>query len=137
MLRTWKNKLFCRGANLRASMARLAVILPVFVLHHGFSQHALPKPPAIDFRVHQVITNTGAKGLALAVIDEGKVVYVKAYGIRNAKADPLQTNTVMYGASLTKTVMAYATLQLVDAGTIALDVPFADDLEKPLPSYGP
>lgn len=78
-------------------MARLGVILPVFALHHGFSQHALPQPPAIDFRVHQLMTNTGAKGLALAVIDEGQVVYVQAYGIRNGQGDPLQTNTVTGG----------------------------------------
>lgn len=41
----------------------------------------------------------------------------------------------MYGASLTKTVMAYTTLRLVDQGRIALDVPIADDLDKPLPEY--
>jgi hypothetical protein len=34
-------------------------------------------------------------------------------------------------------VMAYATLQLVDAGKIALDTPIADYLEQPLPSYSP
>ncbi len=29
---------------------------------------------------------TGAKGLAIAVIDKGKVVHVQAYGARNARA---------------------------------------------------
>jgi CubicO group peptidase (beta-lactamase class C family) len=80
---------------------------------------------------------TGSKGMAVAVIDEGNVVYVHAFGIRNAKGDPLTTDTVMYGASLTKTVMAFVTLQLVDAGKLALDTPIADDLDRPLPSYGP
>jgi CubicO group peptidase (beta-lactamase class C family) len=42
------------------------------------------------------------------VIDDGRVAYVQAYGARNAKGDPLQTDTVMYGASLTKTVMLTA-----------------------------
>jgi CubicO group peptidase (beta-lactamase class C family) len=120
-----------------AVRARLAAMLPLFALLQGFSQDAVPKPHAINARVQKLMTDTGSKGLALAVIDEGKVVYVQAYGRRNAKGDPLQTNSVMYGASLTKTVMAYATLQLVDAGTIALDVPFADDLEQPLPNFGP
>jgi CubicO group peptidase (beta-lactamase class C family) len=32
----------------------------------------------------------------------------------------------MYGASLTKTVMAYTTLTLVDQGTLDLDAPLAD-----------
>ena len=103
----------------------------------GVAQAALPKPAAIDARVHKVMTDTGSKGLAIAVIDNGKVAYVQAYGVRNAKGNPLQIDTIMYGASLTKTVMAYVTLQLVDAGKIALDTPLADNLDQPLPSYGP
>jgi CubicO group peptidase (beta-lactamase class C family) len=75
--------------------------------------------------------------MALAVIDHGKVSYVNAYGIRNAKGDPLTTDTVMYGASLTKTVFAYTVMQLVDQGKLKLDTPIKDDLDKPLPSYGP
>ena len=75
--------------------------------------------------------------MAVAVIDHGKVGYVHAYGIRNAKGDPLTTDTVMYGASLTKTVFAYTVMQLVDQGKLNLDTPIKDDLDKPLPSYGP
>jgi CubicO group peptidase (beta-lactamase class C family) len=63
------------------------------------------------------------------------VAYVQAYGARNAKGDPLQTDTVMYGASLTKTVMAYTALTLVDQGKLDLDRPLADYLERPLISY--
>ena len=54
--------------------------------------------------------------MAVAVIDHGKVGYVHAYGIRNAKGDPLTADTMMYGASLTKTVFAYTVMQLVDQG---------------------
>ncbi len=65
-----------------------------------------------------------------------RVAYVQAYGIRNAAGDPLTTDTVMYGASLTKTVMAYTALTLVDQGTLTLDAPLAGYLEQPLISYG-
>ena len=75
--------------------------------------------------------------IRVAVIDDGKATYVNAYGIRDARGDPLQTDTVMYGASITKTVLAYTTLQLVDQGRIRLDTPLADDLDKPLPDYDP
>ena len=81
------------------------------------------------------MTKTGAKGLALAIIDRGKVQYVQAYGVRNAGNDPLRTDTVMYGASLTKVVFAYSVLQLVDQGKLALDTPLASYLDKPLPDY--
>lgn len=80
---------------------------------------------------------THANGLTLAVIDRGKVNSVQSYGMRNAAGDPLQTDTVMYGASLTKTVFAYTVMQLVDQGKIKLDTPIAADLDKPLPAYGP
>jgi CubicO group peptidase (beta-lactamase class C family) len=75
--------------------------------------------------------------LAVAVIDHGRVGYVHAYGIRNAKGDALTTDTAMYGASITKTVFAYTVMQLVDQGKLSLDTPIKDDLENPLPSYGP
>jgi CubicO group peptidase (beta-lactamase class C family) len=39
------------------------------------------------------MTNTHAKGMAVAVIDHGKVGYIHAYGIRDAKGDPLTSNT--------------------------------------------
>ena len=80
---------------------------------------------------------THANGLAIAVVDHGKVGYVQSYGIRNAKGDPLTTDTYMYGASLTKTVFAYTVMQLVDQRRIKLDTPIADDLDHPLPTYGP
>jgi CubicO group peptidase (beta-lactamase class C family) len=96
-----------------------------------------PTGAAIDAEVGRILADTQAKGLAVAVIDHGKVAYVQAYGIRNAKGDPLNTDTVMYGASLTKTVFAYTVLQLVDEGKLRLDVPVADDLDRPLPTYGP
>ena len=97
----------------------------------------LPTNTAIDTEVKKIMTQTKANGMAVAVIDHGKVGYVQAYGIRNAKGDPLTTDTVMYGASLTKTVFAYTVLQLVDQGKLKLDTPIKDDLDKPLPSYGP
>ncbi len=80
---------------------------------------------------------THGQGMAVAVIDHGNVRFVTALGARNAKGDPLTTDTVMYGASLTKTLFAYTVMQLVDAGKIKLDTPIKEDLDQPLPSYGP
>jgi CubicO group peptidase (beta-lactamase class C family) len=98
---------------------------------------AIPKGAAIDAEVGKIMSRTHANGMAVAVIDHGKVQYVNAYEIRDAKGDPLTTDTVMYGASLTKTVFAYTVMQLVDQGKLNLDTPIKDDLDKPLPSYGP
>ncbi len=114
-------------------LASIAVLcLPL----HAWA-HAIPNGPAIDSEVSKIMTRTHAKGMAVAVIDHGKVRYVQACGVRNANGDPLAIDTVMYGASLTKTVFAYTVMQLVDQGKLKLDKPIKDDLDKPLPSYGP
>ena len=97
----------------------------------------LPSGSAIDAEAQRAMARTHANGLAIAVIDAGEVRYVQAYGKRNAQGDPLLTDSVMYGASITKTVVAYTTLQLVDQGRLKLDTPLADDLDKPLPEYDP
>jgi CubicO group peptidase (beta-lactamase class C family) len=90
----------------------------------------------MDAAVAAAMTKTGAKGLAVAVIEDGKVVFVRAYGLRNAKGDPLEDATVMYGASITKSVFAYTVMQLIDEGKIDLDKPIAAMLPRPLPEYG-
>lgn len=112
-----------------------STLLCVPTMAFAATQRPIPAPLAIDAKVAEAMKITGSKGLAIAVIDDGKVAYVHAYGERNAKGDPLQTDTIMYGASLTKTVFAYTTLKLVDQGRIGLDTPIADDLDKPLVNY--
>lgn len=95
------------------------------------------EPPAqLDRAVREAMAQTGAKGLAIALIDDGQVTSVAAYGVRNAKGDPLTTDTVMYGASLTKAVTGYLAAQLAAEGALDLDRPIAQMLPDPLPSYG-
>jgi len=107
----------------------LAAILPL----HAMTPHRTAK---IDAAAHDAMARTGSRGLAIALIDHGKVVLVRAYGIRNAAGAPLETDTIMYGASLTKTMFAYAVMQMVDEGKVDLDRPIADYLPKPLPECG-
>lgn len=90
---------------------------------------------AIDSAARALMTREHVEGLALAVIDEGQVRHVAAYGVRNAARDSLTRNTVMYGASLTKATFAYFVLQLVDERTLDLDATVAMLLPKPLPEY--
>jgi CubicO group peptidase (beta-lactamase class C family) len=99
-------------------------------------QHALPSAKAIDEKVASLMAAEDVKGMAVAVIDRGAVKHVAAYGLRNvARKEPLQTDTVMYGASLTKAAFGYFVLQLVDEGRFDLDRPLASYLPKELPLY--
>ena len=90
----------------------------------------------LDQLARAVMAETGAKGLAIATVENGKVTSISAFGVRNAQGDPLTIDTVMYGASLTKAVVGYLATQLAAEGKIELDKPIADVLTDPLPSYG-
>jgi len=113
----------------RWSVAMLAFVSPLVVAHD------LPTPAAVDAEVARLMRESGSKGLAIAVIDDGRPVHVAAHGMRNGAGEPLQVDTIMYGASLTKTVFAYTVMRQVDAGRFTLDTSIADMLPEPLPSY--
>jgi CubicO group peptidase (beta-lactamase class C family) len=85
----------------------VAVFFAAICFSVAAAAQTIPSGGAIDAEISKIMTDTHAKGMAVAVIDHGRVGYVQAYGIRNAKGDPLTTDTVMYGASVTKTVFAY------------------------------
>jgi CubicO group peptidase (beta-lactamase class C family) len=89
----------------------------------------------IDETVRLAMAATGAKGLAVAVVEGGQVVFSKAYGVRDAGGAPLREDTVMYAASLTKAAFGYLVMQLVEEGRLGLDVSIANYLPQPLPSY--
>lgn len=90
----------------------------------------------LDEAVRRAMRETGARGIAVAVVDRGLVSTVRAFGSRNAAGQPLTTTTVMYGASLTKALVGYLAAELAAEGIIDLDRPIADLLAKPLPTYG-
>ncbi len=97
---------------------------------------AIPDSSAIDTEAKRLMTREHVQGMALAVIDDGEIVHVAAYGYRNVARDlPLTTSTIMYGASLTKTAFTYMLMQLVDQGRLDLDASVATLLPRPLPGY--
>ena len=112
-----------------------AVLLGAIAI--GSAGQARPlNPTHIDVLARTAMRDTGAKGLAIAVITQGRVKSAQAFGVRNAKGEPLTQDTVMYGASLTKAVFAYTVMQLVDEGKVDLDRTIGAMFPKPLPAYG-
>ncbi len=65
------------------------VLLFAAIAGAGFAAEPPPLPTraAIDARVAQAMVSTKAQGMAVAVIDGGRIVHVQAYGIRNAPAN--------------------------------------------------
>lgn len=97
-----------------------------------------PVPPheRIAVLAADAIASTGARGLAIAVVDRGRLVSAQAFGARNARGEPLTPDTIMYGASLTKALVGYTVAMLAREGHVALDRPIAAMLPRPLPDYG-
>ena len=118
----------------RALIGISALMLGVATAASGAGP-SLPAPAALDTAIPKAMATVDAKGLAVAIVDGGKVVYVRSFGQRNQQAEPLRTDTVMSAASLTKPLFAYAVLQLADEGKIDLDASIASYLKEPLPSY--
>lgn len=141
MIDWWRLRKESAGVNVLAAIrcGRVSqlqwVLFALAVSGLPLTAQKIPGGKAIDAKVNSIMESTHAKGMAVAVVDHGRVKYVQAYGVRNAQGDPLRTDTVMYGASITKAVFAYNVMQLVDQGKLNLDTPIKDDLDKPLPEY--
>ena len=91
---------------------------------------------SIDLTVGELMNTREVPGLGVALIQDGRVRFAKAYGLRRLGPDlPLELDTVMYGASLTKATFAYFVMQLVDEKKLSLDQPIGAYLPKPLPEY--
>jgi CubicO group peptidase (beta-lactamase class C family) len=91
---------------------------------------------ALDVRIEALMAREQVVGMAVAVVERGEITHVGAYGYRNREAAlPLETDTIMYGASLTKAAFAYMVMQLVDEGRLDLDRSIADYLPRPLPAF--
>ena len=93
-------------------------------------------PVEIDATVTRLMKATEVTGVGLAVFNEGKIAYLKAFGVRDKEKNlPLTVDSVMSAASFTKVAFAYMVVQLADKGTLDLDKPVYQYLPKPLPEY--
>lgn len=105
---------------------------PVFTRADGVALTAAQ----IDTTVERLMRAGEVHGLGLALIGAGKVAYLKAYGMADVgESRALRTDTVMYGASLTKAAFAWMVMTLVDEGTVDLDRPIGEYLPQPLDQY--
>ena len=93
-------------------------------------------PAKIDATVTRLMGAAEVTGVGIAVFNEGKPAYLKAYGFRDKeKGLPLTENSVMTAASFTKVAFAYLVMELVQQGALDLDKPVYQYLPKPLPEY--
>lgn len=93
-------------------------------------------PAEIDTTVTRLMRAAEVTGVGIAILNDGKVAYMKSYGLREKeKTLPLTPDSVMTAASLSKSTFAYMVMELVQEKIIDLDKPVYQYLPKPLPEY--
>lgn len=114
-----------------------AMLGPSRLLADTSANSALRKPDAsataaLEQRVPELLKAAGVPGLSVALIRDGKTYWVHNFGVRDAKTgQPVTDETIFEAASLSKPVVAYGVLKLVDAGKLDLDAPLSKYLPKP------
>lgn len=78
---------------------------------------------AIDGYVTGKMRSARIPGMALALVDGDRVVYLKGYGRADPSGRPVTPQTPFIIGSITKPFTALAVMQLVDAGKVELDAP--------------
>ena len=90
-----------------------------------------PEPlPGLDAYVQKVMTQWQVPGLAIAVVQDGKVVLARGYGVRElGKPDKVDADTLFDIASNTKAFTAAALGTLVDSGKLSWDARVVDHIQ--------
>jgi D-alanyl-D-alanine carboxypeptidase len=86
----------------------------------------LAQTEKIDSYVRQKMQARRIPGVALAVVENGKITFQRAYGVANLETEtPVKTNSIFEIASVTKQFTAAAIMMLVEEGKVRLDDPIA------------
>lgn len=87
-------------------------------------------------RIDQLTRKANVHGLAVSIFNDDELVYLKTFGVKNTETgEPLRTDTVFYGASLSKAVFPVLVMRLVEEGVIDLDTPLVRYMDKPVHAY--
>ncbi len=85
----------------------------------------------VDAWLDGQLRDAGIPGAALVVVQDGRIVEERGFGVADASGRPVTATTPFMIGSLTKSMTALAVMQLVDAGRVDLDAP----VRSYLPSF--
>lgn len=84
----------------------------------------------IDHIANEAVRKGPTTGLSVAVVQHGRVIVAKGYGLANVELSvPARAGTVYHADSITKHLTAGAILCLVDRGQLSLDDPVTKYVE--------
>ena len=96
------------------------VLIPISALL--FTSGSASAPDDLDTFVQDQMAMRHIPGLSLAIVENGKIVSSRAYGVTDRGSDKQVTpNTVFQAGSISKSVAAMGALHLVEEGKLALD----------------
>jgi CubicO group peptidase (beta-lactamase class C family) len=124
-----------RVSRLAGLSSRVAVLLAAYLSATAAAQSASAGPGAlptarVEAFVQRLMLTNKIPGLQLAVVEHGKVVLLRAYGIANVEDSvPVFNQTVFPVNSITKAFVGVAIMQLVEAGKLDLSAPISRYLD--------
>jgi CubicO group peptidase (beta-lactamase class C family) len=73
-------------------------------------------PAEIDATVTRLMRAAEVTGIGLAILNDGKIAYLKSYGVADQEKNlPLTEDSVMTAASFTKVAFAYLVIRILVA----------------------
>jgi CubicO group peptidase (beta-lactamase class C family) len=93
------------------------------------ARHPMPAPAwtaELSTTIPAMLQRTGAPGLAVAVVDDWKLVFAEGFGLADGDAHtPVTRDTLFNVASVSKTVSTMGLLHLAEERALSLDAPLA------------
>lgn len=78
----------------------------------------------LDSVLEEIMTRWGIPGLGVGIVEDGKIVYARGFGVQNLETGaPVTPDSVFCVASITKCFVATAVMQLVEQDKLHLDRP--------------
>jgi beta-lactamase class C len=79
---------------------------------------------ALDVRLQTMMADNSMEGLAIAVVENGRLSFVQGYGLTSPKdGEKVEADTIFRWASLSKTVAGTLSARLADEGVFSLSDP--------------
>lgn len=104
--------------NRRHARSAIAILATLWIANTALAA----QPADLDARVEAALKEHGVPGLAIAIVEDGKPVYTKGYGVRRLGSnETVDADTIFPTGSTGKAVTAAALAVLVDDGKLAWD----------------
>lgn len=101
----------------------------------SFNENYISKSKIETFIKHQM-GSLNMPGLSIAFINDDKIVYHNALGVKNIETqEKVDFSTIFDAASMSKTVFSFFALKMVDEGLLGLDIPLYTYMEYPDIAY--